>query len=90
MDRLKQTEKLLQQCEEDLATLKQLQQTFKRIESNRKQLNDYYQNQYLDDYDNFSDATIDYRILNQDSIWNVLSEQYEMKIKLLKTIIKSI
>lgn len=88
--RIEETEGLLIQCEEDLKKLKNLQKELKKIEVNRKKLNEYYNNQYLKDYDKYSNSQKNYKILNQDSIWNVLTDQYNEKIKILKNIIKSI
>lgn len=90
MNRLKETKKLLIQCENDFKRLQQIHKEIKKIESNRKKLNEYYNNQYLKDYDELSKLSKNYRILNQDSIWNVLTDQYNQKIKLLKTLTKSI
>lgn len=88
--RIEETESLLIQCEKDLKKLKKLQKEIKKIEANRKKLNEYYNNQYIKDYDKYSNSQKNYRILNQDSIWNVLTDQYNEKIKILKNIIKSI
>lgn len=90
MNRLKETEELLIQCEKDFKRLQKIHKEIKRIELNRKKLNEYYNNQYLKDYDELSNLSKNYRILNQDSIWNVLTDQYNQKIKLLKTLTKSI
>lgn len=90
MERLKETEALLTQCEKDLKRLRKIQKEFKAIEVNRKQLDNYYQNHYMADYEKLADTHSGYRILNQDSIWNVLSEQYAEKIKLIKSIIQTI
>lgn len=90
MDRIKEAEKLLIQCEEDLKTLQTLHKQFKAIEINRKALDDYYKTHYLADYDQYANSAQSYRALDQDSIWNVLSDQYYEKIKLLKTITKAI
>lgn len=88
--RLKEKEELLNECEKDLKKLKNIRKEIKRIESNRKKLDAYYRNGYLKDYDNPKNKTEHYRILNQDSIWNVLTDQYEEKIKILKNVIKSV
>ncbi len=90
MERLKEIEALLIQCEEDLKKIRKFQKEFKEIEANRKQLDEYYKNQYMADYENHSNEETTYRILNQDSIWNVLSDQYQEKINLLKSVVKSI
>lgn len=90
MDRIEKIEKLLIQCEKNLEELKEIHKTIKKVESNREKLNEYYGNQYLKDYDELSDSKKNYRALDQDSIWNVLNDQYHEKIKILKTVIKSI
>ena len=90
MERLKETEALLEQCEIDLKRLKVLRRELKSIENNRKNLNKYYEECYMSDYDEFSEIASDFRILDQDSIWNVLAEQNEEKIKILKSLILTI
>lgn len=90
MNRIEETEQLLVQCEKDLKALKRLHKNIKAIESNRKALDGYYKNHYMADYEKYSNSSQNYRVLNQDSIWNVLNDQYFEKIKLLKTIIRSI
>lgn len=90
MDRIKKTENLLIQCEKDLKTLKEIHKEIKKIELNRKKLDSYYSNEYPQDYDTYANKKESYRVLNQDSVWNVLTEQYDEKIKICKTIIKSI
>lgn len=82
-------EKFLEQGEQDLHTLRELHKTLERIEANRSKLDAYYRNQYREDYDNASPDK-HYRVLDQDSIWNVLTDQYNEKIKILKSIINSI
>lgn len=90
MNRLQKKEKLLQQCEKDFIRLQEIYKDIQRIESNRKQLEIYYQSEYIKDYETFQNSTEKYKILNQDSIWNVLSDQYQEKINIVKTIIQSI
>lgn len=90
MKRLDDTEKLLMQCEKDLERMEQIRKEMKQIESNRKELQAYYDNHYLKDYNAFGKKGKRYKCLNQDSIWNVLTDQYNTKIKLLKVLIKSI
>ncbi len=90
MDRLKETEALLLQCQKDVKTLKKLHKTFKRLEQNQKKLDTYFRDDYMNDYDNPDFAELPYNILDQDSIWNVLTDFYTLKIKLLKTITKSL
>lgn len=88
--RLQQTEKLLEQCEQDLKKLEAFQKEFKSIEANRTALEDYYKVRYQKDYEKYPESEAKYRLLDQDSIWNVLSDQYEQKIKILKAITNSI
>lgn len=90
MERIEETEKLLVQCEKDFKKLKQIHKELKRIELNRKKLNAYYDNDYMQDYEKFANSGSNFKVLNQDSVWNVLSDQYYEKIKISKTIINSI
>lgn len=88
--RLQHIEQLLDQCERDLVVLQEIQQRLDSIEANRCLLDDYYRTEYRKDYDAADKHDGNYRILDQDSIWNVLQSQYQEKIKLIKTITKSI
>ena len=90
MKRIKEMEALLVQCEKDLKKLRTIQKEIKTMETNRAKLDKYYRDQYIKDYDKHANSNENYRVLNQDSIWNVLSDQYNEKIKLLKAITKSI
>lgn len=90
MNRLQEKEKLLIQCEKDLKRMRDIHKEIKKIESNRKELGIYYSSQYVKDYEAPENRDENYRILDQDSIWNVLDEQYQEKIKIIKTIIQSI
>lgn len=86
---LDEMEALLQTCEADLDTLKNLKQLLQDIFENQEKLDGYYQTQYLQDYETKNSDT-HYRILDQDSIWNVISEQHEQKILLLKQLANSL
>ncbi|MDO5509335.1 MAG: DUF4298 domain-containing protein [Weeksellaceae bacterium] len=90
-DHLKETEKLLLSCEMDLKTLKDIHQQLIIIEERRKLLENYYTHQYMEDYEKNHDPESSHsRVLDQDSIWNVLSDQYTEKIQILKSIIQTI
>lgn len=88
--RLQNIEELLDECEKDLEVLHEIQEQLVSVEANRKLLDDYYRTQYMEDYDEAEKLSRSYRILDQDSIWNVLQSQYQEKIKLIKIITKSI
>lgn len=90
MKSFKDKEELLIQCEKDLNRLIEIHNELQTIESNRKILNEYYKNGYPQDYSNSEKNIPQYRFLNEDSIWNVLDEQYQEKIRIIKTIVKSI
>lgn len=90
MKRLEKTDELLNQCEKDLKELKKIHKKLRKIENNRKELNKYYNNQYIKDYDEHAKSSNNFRILDQDSIWNVLTDQYNEKIKILKSITKNL
>ncbi len=89
MKRLKKTEQLLKQCEQDAQRLEAIQKEIKAIENRRKKLESYYESQYMTDIDLALEMQ-KFGILDEDSIWNVLTSQYQSKIQLLKSIIKSI
>lgn len=90
MNSLQEKEELLVQCENDLKKIREIHKEIKKIESNRVELHDYYLNQYIKDYEAPQNKGCFLRILDQDSIWNVLDDQYRAKINLIQTIIKSI
>lgn len=90
MNELQEKEKLLIQCEKDLERMQDIHKEIKKIESNRVELQNYYTNQYIKDIEAPQNKKYNYRILDQDSIWNVLDDQYREKINIVKAIIKSI
>lgn len=90
MSRLQKTEELLLQCEKGLARIKEIRAELRVIETNRAKLADYYQSQYKEDYESANRSEHHYRILDQDSIWNVLDDQYREKINLLKEIAQTL
>lgn len=90
MTKLQQIESLLNLCEADLSRMHAIRQELQTIEANRKLLAAYYSEEYPKDYDTVRDTTEHLRILDQDSIWNVLDEQYQEKISLVKDLVNSI
>lgn len=90
MKKLEKIEEILTECEKDLKELKKIRKKLRKIDTNRKELNKYYNNQYIKDYDEHANSSNNFRILDQDSIWNVLTEQYNEKIKILKSITKNL
>ena len=65
MIKLEEMEKLLTECEEDLKKLKAFSKEFKVIEKHRKELENYYKNQYMEDYQKHSNTKEKLRILDQ-------------------------
>lgn len=90
MSKLQEKEKLLNQCEADLLRIQAIREELKTIEANRKILATYYTQEYPEDYDKAQDSNQHFRVLDQDSIWNVLDDQYREKIGLVKDIVGSI
>lgn len=80
----------LRECEADLNTLINFNDAMERINENIKTLSDYYSNEYRSDYEDIDKFDKYYDVLNQDSIWNVMSDQYNQKISLLKKIAASL
>lgn len=89
-ERLNYIEKKLHQCEAELQHLQQMHFDLQNIINNANELSEYYSKEYMDDYADSDKFKNHYDALNQDSIWNVLSEQHAEKIRLIKTIINSI
>ncbi|WP_434353935.1 hypothetical protein VH441_02600 [Psychrobacter sp. HD31] len=90
MTKLAEKEHLLNQCEADLLRIQAIRDELRVIEANRKALEVYYTQEYAADYDNLQDTNQHFRVLDQDSIWNVLDDQYREKIGLVKDIVRSI
>lgn len=90
MPNIQNIEALLNKCEADLEKISQFNNDLEAIESNIKQLKEYYQEQYLLDVEKYKNSDKHYKALNQDSIWNVLEEQHEQKKQILKKIIDTI
>lgn len=84
------TEQLLLQCEQDLLELKAIKKKISAIEERRASLASYYKTSYQYDYEAHTNSENHYRILDQDSIWNVLQDQYALKIELIKSLAKSL
>ena len=90
MVKLQQTEKLLEQCEQDLKHLREISKKIKLIEENQEDLIKYYETEYTKDIENPQLKHDKYGILDQDSIWNVLDDLRYEKIQLIKMLAKSI
>ncbi len=90
MERLAEIEKLLFQCEEDVKRLAQIHKEIAKIEENRKKIAQYYDSQYMQDFDNQDNFDRDYAMLDEDSIWNVLTSLHSEKIALIKTLVNAI
>ncbi|MBS9766498.1 MAG: DUF4298 domain-containing protein [Flavobacteriaceae bacterium] len=90
MERLQKIEELLEQTEKDNKKLEEFLKVFKKIVKNQKKLDDYYTNDYLEDFDNPDFKNAPYRILDEDSIWNSLTDFYSLRIELLKKITESL
>ncbi|MDP8162317.1 DUF4298 domain-containing protein [Pasteurella skyensis] len=87
--RLEEIEQLLFQCEEDLKRLQDIHREIKKIELNCKKLDKYYNSQYMQDFDNQNTFDRDYAMLDEDSIWNVLTGLHCERIALIKTLVKA-
>lgn len=88
--RVEKAQQLLEQCETDLQKLYKIKKQLKKIDNNRSKLAAYYRDHYLDDYQQFANHSPSFRALDQDSIWNVIEEQYNAKLKLVKAIVKTL
>jgi len=88
--KLAKIEDLLLKCETELEVLKEFNLKLPEIQSNIKELLEYYQNDYILDVEDKKNVSSDYRILDQDSIWNVISD-YDIETKhLLKQIVNDL
>lgn len=88
--KLAKIEDLLIKCETELEVLKKFNLKLPEIQANIKELLEYYQNDYILDVEDKKNVSSDYRILDQDSIWNVISD-YDIETKhLLKQIVNDL
>ncbi len=90
MKRLEDMENLLFQCEKDVKDLEEIKKKLKKIEQNRERLAKYYDEEYMNDMDNAKKHDRDYAMLDEDSIWNVLTDEHQSKIDIIKFLVKSI
>ncbi len=90
MERLQKIEELLEQTEKDNKKLEEFLKVFKKIMKNQQKLSDYYDKDYINDFDNPDLKNAPYRILDEDSIWNSLTDFYSLRIELLKKVTKSL
>lgn len=80
---IQQYELLLKTLNEHVKYLKETKKRLKVIESDLNEMQKYYYNDWLDDYESFSSESY-YAILNQDSIYEALQDIYFKKMEILK------
>lgn len=90
MNRVEKAEKLLIRCEKDLEKLIKFEKDLIRMEKNRAELLQYYDEFFMEDYLEYEDKPFRPNVLDQDSIWNVLTGIYQQKIVLLKYLINNL
>lgn len=90
--RLERADRKVKKAEQAFDELKRLQKKLKSIYKNLEDLEDYYQNEWMEDVNFYIKNKIEknYHSASQDAIWNVTQDHFEMKIKMLKTISKSL
>lgn len=90
--RLARADRKVKKAEEAFDELKRVQKKLKSIYKNLEDLEDYYGNEWMEDVNFYIKNKIEknYYSASQDAIWNVTQDHYEMKIKLLKIISKSL
>ncbi len=82
--RIQEAQTLLEQCEKDLERMEEINKELKKIEENRLRLDAYYSKYYMEDYEAYENKPSAPRVLDQDSIWNVLVGESEKKNYYLK------
>lgn len=90
MKKLDKIESLLEQCEKDVIMLNQFSKELGKIDKRLTKLRKYYHTDYREDYDKYGNTLGKYRILDQDSIWNVLAAQHAERLIILKSIVKDL
>ncbi|MDO5687380.1 MAG: DUF4298 domain-containing protein [Neisseria sp.] len=101
-DKLKQMQSLCAEVESDNKQLKQLLRLFKTADKRRDELQTLYENDWLHlvESEELSkeqrreleslQAKGKYSILDQDTIWNALSDQYDLRVQLIKAAVKTL
>lgn len=88
LSRLDEYQKLYDDLFKKMERLKSFEKSFKKISKKIHQLDAYYLDKWIDDVEEIKDKKEagNYTILNEDSIWNLLSEHYEFNKKMLKVL----
>lgn len=90
MKRIVEYENLLARCEQDFEKLKSFNAELEKMEKNIQKLTTYYQKHYDKDVKKYRDSSTRYRVLDEDSIWNLINDRYREVLKTLKVIVKNI
>lgn len=86
-DKIEQMDQLLYKFEQEIESLQQLRKKLNSIHKKADILADYLQNDWMEDYEQFSQAK-GWHVLVQDYLYNALSAFSDEKREILKWIAK--
>lgn len=83
LQKCKLNQKLYEKVLKDLQDIRKMNKKITKINKRHKQLSSFYHGEWIDLVDAFASDDVDFEILNQDSIYNALIDQYNEIKKLL-------
>lgn len=88
LSRLNLHQKMYDDLTKEVEGLHVFEKKFKEISEKMRTLSTYYQEDWMRDVDSIknTEKALDYTILGQDAIWNLLSDHYQFNKKMLKVL----
>lgn len=88
LSRLNLHQKMYDDLTKEVEDLHVFEKKFKEISEKMLTLSTYYQEDWMRDVDSIknTEKALDYTILGQDAIWNLLSDHYQFNKKMLKVL----
>lgn len=87
-ERLAVNQTLFDIASKDMEELLSFKKKFEDVSKKIRELEEYYKDNWLQDVDNIKNTKneLNYSILGQDAIWNLLSDHYEFNKQMLKVL----
>lgn len=87
-ERLAVNQTLFDIASKDMEELLSFKKKFEDVSKKIRKLEEYYKDNWLQDVDNIKNTKneLNYSILGQDAIWNLLSDHYEFNKQMLKVL----
>lgn len=76
----------MQEFEKDITFLQETLKKMQNIQTRRKKLETYYQEDWLKDFENYPDAMVG--ILSEDGLYNLFFEEQEARKAILKHLVE--